>query len=81
MGRVMRCFFMRGGHIQAVEELPGLSDEEAVEKARQMFDERKAARNYDGFEVWFLDRMVIQCPPVQAKFEADVIPFPPRKSG
>jgi hypothetical protein len=30
----MRCFFMRSGHIAGVEELPGLSDEEAVAKAR-----------------------------------------------
>ena len=45
----MRCIFLRGRRIQSAEELPGLSDVEAVEKARQMFEERKAAFNYDGF--------------------------------
>jgi hypothetical protein len=37
----MRCYFMKNGHIAAVEELPGLSDEEAVEKSREMFETRK----------------------------------------
>jgi hypothetical protein len=72
----MRCFFMRAGHIQTVEEMPGLSDEEAVAKARQMFDERKESLWYDGFEVWELARMVIQFPAPEATPEAEIIPFP-----
>ena len=40
----MRCYFMRGGHIEAVEELTGLSGEEAIEKAHALFSERKASR-------------------------------------
>ena len=60
----MRCYFMRSGHIEGVEELPGLSDAEAIEKCRQMFEERKASSQYDGFEVWQLSRKVIQHPPV-----------------
>jgi hypothetical protein len=76
----MRCFFMRAGHIEAVEEMAGLSDAEAIEKARRMFEERKAARGYDGFEVWELARMVIQLPPVEAKPKAKIIQFPPQKS-
>jgi len=33
----MRCYFMRGGHIFGVEELPNLSDSAAVEKAMALF--------------------------------------------
>jgi hypothetical protein len=29
----MRCFFLREGHIAAVEMLPDLSDQEAIAKA------------------------------------------------
>jgi hypothetical protein len=38
----MRCYFMRGGHIEAVEELGRLSDGEAIAKAHALFssDER-----------------------------------------
>jgi hypothetical protein len=33
----MRCYFMRGGHIVDVQELPGLSNEEATAKAHALF--------------------------------------------
>ena len=46
----MRCYFMRDGHIEAVEELPGLSDEEAIAKAHALFSERK--QHFEGFELW-----------------------------
>jgi hypothetical protein len=59
----MRCFFKRGGHIAAVEVLPGLNDAEAVEKSREMFEARKREAGYEGFEVWDRARMVIQHPP------------------
>ena len=42
----MRCFFMRGGHIAAVELLEVNSDQEAVEKCEALFEERKP--KYDG---------------------------------
>ena len=38
----MRCYFMRDGHIAAVELLNVKSDEEAVEKCRALFEERKS---------------------------------------
>ena len=44
----MRCYFMRDGHIEAVEELTGLSDEEAIAKAHALFSERKHL--FEGFE-------------------------------
>jgi hypothetical protein len=33
---VVRCFFMKHGHITAVELLPGLNDEEAVKKVSRV---------------------------------------------
>jgi hypothetical protein len=76
----MRCFFMRAGHIAGVEELPGLSDEEAVEKGHQLFEARKAEFSYDGFEVWKLAQVLIQYPPEPPKPMAEIIPFPPKRS-
>jgi hypothetical protein len=57
---VVQCFFMRAGHIAGVEELPGLSDEEAVAKSRDLFAARRSKFAYDGFEVWKLSRMITQ---------------------
>ena len=42
--------------------LPHLSDEEAVAKCRQLFDELKCEGYYDGFEVWEQARIIIQHP-------------------
>ena len=47
----MRCYFMRDGPIQAVEELSGLLDDEAVEKSHELFA-AKPRGQFDGFEVW-----------------------------
>ena len=52
----MRCYFMRNGHIAGVEALYVKSDEEALEKAKALFEERKAL--FDGFEVWDRTRKV-----------------------
>lgn len=59
----MRCYFMKGGHIAAVEVLLGLNDEEALEKSRELFAARKDEFNYDGFEVWEQARKIIRWPP------------------
>lgn len=69
---------MRAGHIAGVEELPGLSDEEAVKECRVIFEARRVKFAYDGFEVWEKARVVAQHPPVQT---ADVIPISPKRSG
>ena len=52
-------------HIAAVELLFGLSDEEAVEKSREMFAARKDKQNSTeaNFEVWDRACVIIQCPP------------------
>jgi hypothetical protein len=56
----MRCYFMRGGRIEAVEELAGLSDEQAIAKAHALFSERK--HKFEGFELWSRTRVIIRHP-------------------
>jgi hypothetical protein len=73
----VRCYFMRGGHIAAVEELPGLSDEEAVQKGRELFEARRTQDAFDGFEIWKLSEMLIQHPPPNPS--AEVIPISSRR--
>jgi hypothetical protein len=58
----MRCYFLRDGHIAAVEELPGLSDAEAIAKARILFSEREHL--FETVEVWERTRIVFRYPPV-----------------
>lgn len=55
----MRCYFTRGGHIVDVEVLEGLSDEEAMEKARELF---LARADVEGFEVWDRARVIERHP-------------------
>jgi hypothetical protein len=57
----MRCYFMKDGHIQAVEELPDLWDDQVIEKSHRLF-EAKPKGQFDGFEVWDRTRMVFQYP-------------------
>jgi hypothetical protein len=47
---VMRCYFMRNGHVEDVQELFGLSEEEATAKAHALFSEREHL--FEGFELW-----------------------------
>jgi hypothetical protein len=56
----MRCYFMRGGRIEAVEELIGLSDEQAIAKAHALFSERK--HKFEGFELWNRTRVIVRHP-------------------
>jgi hypothetical protein len=56
----MRCYFLREGHIAAVEMLTGLSDHDAVAKAHMLFSER--GNRFDGFEVLDHARVVIRHP-------------------
>ncbi len=56
----MRCYFMRDGHIEAVEELPGLSDDEAIAKAHALFSERR--RSFEAFELWDRTRVLVRHP-------------------
>jgi hypothetical protein len=56
----MRCYFMRDGHIASVELLDVNSDEEAIEKSKALFEERKS--KFDGFEVWDRARKIAEGP-------------------
>jgi hypothetical protein len=56
----MRCYFMRAGRVEAVEELGGLSDEQAIAKAHALFSERK--HKFEGFELWNRTRVIIRHP-------------------
>jgi hypothetical protein len=55
----MRCYFMRNGHIDAVEELFGLSEEEAT-ATHDLFSERKHI--FEGFELWDHARFLTRHP-------------------
>ena len=59
----MRCYFLRGGHIIAVEELTDLSDKEAIAKAQVLFSERETP--VGAFEVWDQTRIIIRHSNVQ----------------
>jgi hypothetical protein len=59
----MRCFFIRRGHVAAVETLDVTSDEEAIEKAKALFEERKA--KYERYEVWDLSRKLAEGPSLE----------------
>jgi hypothetical protein len=61
---VMRCYFIRGGHIVDVDELTGPSDEDAIAKAHALFSEREPL--FEGFELWDRTRMLIGDPQLSA---------------
>jgi hypothetical protein len=58
----MRCYFMRDGHIGAVEFLTAATDEARIAEARQLFEQLGKDRQADGFEVWDGPRFVYRYP-------------------
>ena len=56
----MRRFFIKGGHVAGVEELPGAPAAQAVQMARKLYEVRKYA--FEGFEVWDGDRAMSLVP-------------------
>jgi|SRR5579871_3015371 len=56
----MRCYFLIDGHIAGIEMMTGLSDRDAVTKARLLFSERMIP--FDGYEVWDQTRFVFRHP-------------------
>lgn len=56
----MRCYFMRDGHIGAVELLTDTSDAAAIAEAQALFEQRKG--KFAGFEVWDRARFVHRYP-------------------
>lgn len=57
----MRCYFMRDGHIGAVEMLTDASDAAAIAQAQALFERCKD--KFVGFEVWDRARFVYRYPP------------------
>ena len=57
----MRCYFMKAGRIEAVEFLKASPDDQLIEQAKALFQDR-ATQGYDGFEVWDLNRFVYREP-------------------
>jgi hypothetical protein len=56
--QAMRCYFMRDGHIAAVEILPDASsDGDAIKQACMLFVSR-LRDSFDGFELWDQARKV-----------------------
>ena len=69
----MRCYFMRNGHIAAVELLTPGPDEALIEQGKSLFRERPD-RAYDGFEVWDGVRRLHSHPPEKAEALAAMDP-------
>lgn len=61
----MRCYFLRGGHICAVELLADASDEGAITQAKTLFEKRQ--KEFERFEVWDRSRLVYQHPGLPSK--------------
>ena len=65
--------FHARGRIEAVEELAGLSDEQALAKAHALFSERK--HKFEGFELWNRSRVIIRHPEPAASNNVAVWPL------
>ena len=63
----MRCYFMKGGHIAAVELLSLDSDEDRIAEAREIFNLKGLPRGAEGFEVWDRDRFVYRYPETERR--------------
>lgn len=48
----LRCYFMKDGHIAAVEFLKATDDQARLDEARKLFEKTGRPRGADGFEVW-----------------------------
>src|SRR4051794_35108805 len=49
-GGNLRCYFLKGGGIHAVEPLIAASDADAIKQSRSLFAAKRG--KYEGFEVW-----------------------------
>ena len=59
----MRCYFLRGGHIVAAEELTSVFDKEAIAEARVLFSRRENPEEI--LEVWDRTRAIITHPSIR----------------
>lgn len=70
----MRCYFIRDGHIAAVEALTAATDDDAIRQAERLFAERlfrDRDERFVSFEVWDRARFVYRYP-IDAKTEIDL---------
>jgi hypothetical protein len=58
----MRVYFMRDGHIGAVEFLKSAKDAARIDEARQLFETVGKPKGADGFEVWDGPRFIYRFP-------------------
>ena len=58
----MRCYFMKGGHIAAVEFLPRDADDAAAILAGKKLFQARSRDRFDGFEIWDQKRLVFRYP-------------------
>lgn len=61
-GCSLRCFFIKDGHIVAVEFLTSTDDSARVAEARRLFEKLGRQHGADGFEVWDRGRFVARFP-------------------
>ena len=58
----MRCYFMKAGHIAAVELLPkDTDDQDAIVAGKKLFLAR-IRDGFEGFEIWDQKRLVFRYP-------------------
>jgi hypothetical protein len=58
----MRCYFLKGGRIAAVELLSQTTDEGRIAEARDLFTLKGLPRGAEGFEVWDQGRFIYRYP-------------------
>jgi hypothetical protein len=61
-GPAMRCYFLKDGHIAAVELLKTISDADRIAESRELFKIKGKPRGADGFEVWDRRRFIYRYP-------------------
>jgi hypothetical protein len=58
----MRVYFMKNGHIGAVEFLKSTEDSARIAEGRQLFETIGKPKGADGFEVWDGGRFLYRWP-------------------
>jgi hypothetical protein len=58
----VRCFYLRNGQVNGVTFLKAGSDEELIQQAKRLFEER-TGQKFEGFEVWNGDRLIYRSSP------------------
>jgi hypothetical protein len=58
----MRCYFIKGGHIAAVEFLQQTTDQARITEAEGLFETVGKSKGAEGFEVWDGSRLIYRYP-------------------